>query len=84
MLTWGRFDSRTEPESHFSKIGSSVPVDYVLFPVLCKISYTKLMYFFRYSPGYMKGNESYNSFYGREHGEQYSLFLLDKSCASDR
>lgn len=41
------------------------------------------MYFFRYSAGYMKGNESYNSFYGRERGEQYFLFLLDNSCASD-
>lgn len=31
----------------------------------------------------MKGNESYSSFYGRERGEQYFLFLLDRSCASD-
>lgn len=42
------------------------------------------MYFFRYGLGYMKGNESDNSFYGREHGEQYFLFFnLDNNCASN-
>lgn len=83
MLIWGQFGYRTGPESHFSK-NIFLFWQIVLFPVLCKISYTKLMYFFRYSSGYMKGNESYNSFYRSDRGEQYFLFLLDNSCASGR
>lgn len=39
-------------------------MDCALFTVLCKISFTKLMYFFRYGLGYMKGSKRYTVFMG--------------------